>query len=334
MTLDLISLYIFLKKNERGHIRKIIWEITEVHLPNAVIDERSRPIKISNCTTLEILEMPSLSSASSDFGMNCVMLTKITLDNLFRASQNFLKECVSLKEVNLPNLETGSVNLCSGCISLETFIAPKLTKTGNYSLFKCYNLKQIDVGSLSETGTSFMKECNNITEVDLPELLNIKEGFMCNCRKLTSVSVPKVEKIKGNNILINCLSLCKIHFPNVREISSDSIFLGCLSLKEIKYDSLEVMEVYESHCKYIEKLIIISHNGIKKIGTPYSYNFENSEEFGCLINEKRLIRDKSIYDIKVEQDTKIDFHSISQPNLKQVVIHSNAVGRKTKAAIS
>lgn len=224
----------------------------------------------SGCSSLESINMPSVTYIDDSAFEDCVALTYVNTPELKYIGTNAFYCCESLAHIDLFNvLEIGDMPFYS-CTSLTTVNAPNLTYTGGSAFADCFYLKTVYMPRLDSLGEYAFVNCLNLTEVYLENVKVINlAAFQC-CTSLKYIKLACCHTLCGNtfegcsglqiveislvsteNLLekafLDCENLqtivlsCQAGGPNIEA----STFEGCTKLKTIYYTGTQ--ESWESY---------------------------------------------------------------------------------------
>ena len=153
--------------------------------------------------TIKISNLPNLKTIGDMFAFGCSELTSIiisNLPNLKTIGDMFASRCISLTKINitLPNLETIGENFMKAC-DLKTIklTLPALKTIGNRFVIMCDELKTIDLTlpKLETIGLFFAGDCSQLIEIKLNGLSSLKtigKGFAAGCPNLQTIILQDI----------------------------------------------------------------------------------------------------------------------------------------------
>lgn len=136
----------------------------------------------SGCTSLQSLDLPSLTTISGDSAfLNCTSLQSVDLPSLTTVSDGKLfQNCTSLQSVNLPSLTDIIKNdTFNGCTSLQSLNLPSLTTiSGSYTFNNCTSLKTINFQSLNNNfGNDTFNKCTKLIDIRIKQGTDFSINF-------------------------------------------------------------------------------------------------------------------------------------------------------------
>ena len=123
----------------------------------------------------------------------CTSLQSIDLPSITTINAYAFRNCTSLQSVNLPLLTSIGPYIFFECQSLQEVKLPSLTGIKEFTFSNCTSLQSLDFPSvITITGTSIFYGCTSLQEVNLPSLINIRgNGIFDNCTKLIRITIKQ-----------------------------------------------------------------------------------------------------------------------------------------------
>lgn len=143
-------------------------------------------LRITNCSTLTILNFPSLTSVEYDINLEDLNnLSTLSMPVLTTAKRFYVSTCATLASISLSNLTSLSGN-------------------GGLSLATLANLTSLNLPALSTAASIGIYKCSKITSVDFPALTSLTEYSLAITENdlLTSIGIANLSTITDTDSYI------------------------------------------------------------------------------------------------------------------------------------
>ena len=120
-----------------------------------------------SCKSLQIVNLPIISSIRSNVFVDCTSLINISLPECKIIGSYAFQKCSSLTSVDLPKCE----NIYEGAFN------------------SCYQISSVSLPNCTDVVSKAFQDCSSLTSVDLPNCERLLDAFN-RCSSLYSVSLP------------------------------------------------------------------------------------------------------------------------------------------------
>jgi uncharacterized repeat protein (TIGR02543 family) len=222
---------------------KIVGAENEVTLPTSLVKLNSTEFK--NCSSLEKVNMASVTTLGTYDFQNCTSLKEVTLKSTLTSLPNyFFDGCTNLttvksatsatatasgtdKVVTLPAVTSLGTYVFQNCKSLTSFAAAKLTTIGTYAFNGCTSLTKADISLVTSLGNYAFNGCSSLSEVKFKTTLTaIGSCAFQNCSSLTSVTLPTSLTTINSGAFFNA-GLTSVTIPAKVATIGSQAFEGC-----------------------------------------------------------------------------------------------------------
>ena len=246
----------------------------------------------SNCTKLETINLPKVTSASGDAFRGCYKVKSLKLP-LLKSYSNSLFGSSYTYDFTDAYIELGATSLTSVILSdVKLFNNIKLaniTSLADETFKNNKKIKSIDCQSVTSVGKSCFEACSNLASISMESLSSIGEyafydtvitsftnskittipqKAFYSCDSLTSISCSKATKVE-DNAFGYCLTLTSVSLPNVTTLGSYA-FSFCSALESIYLDNLTTLGY--SSFSYTSKLTTVSFPKVTSISADVFRN--------------------------------------------------------------
>lgn len=178
-----------------------------------------------NCTSLESVNIPKISSLAG---------------SLFRG-------CTALQTINGNSddeLEWDVKSISDYCFqeafaSAKNLIFPNVTTIG-IAAFRSAKIASLTAANTTSVGVSCFAESQSLVSLSLPQVQTIPNNICYQCKSLTSIDVSNATAI-GSTSFRGCSSLSGVSLPNVTSIGADAFYL-CSNLANIEMPKVKTVD--------------------------------------------------------------------------------------------
>lgn len=211
-----------------------------------------------NCTALERVSLPEITSVGASCFYGCTSLSTISLPKVTSFGNNAFKNCTSLTEVTgtlFPLLTSIGQNCFENCTAIENVSLQSLASIGNAAFKGCTSLTSVSLPAASSIGTNSFQGDIALVNISLPSATSASSFAFHNCSSLKNASFPIATSV-GGSCFMNCSNLESISLPLVTSIGTYA-FDGCTSLKTLSLPLVESIGVYAfNNCGSLTAVIL------------------------------------------------------------------------------
>ena len=153
----------------------------------------------ANCSQLQSIKFPSVSTVSNDAFNLCVKLENVELPNVTFLNYGAFSHCYRLEKIYLPSLVTLKRDVFNACVTLSQVDFPNAETTDIGTFAGCYGLQEIELPSLVTVGELTFNACQSLKVIVLPNVTSIgRSAFsdstagMIGCKWSMSLNPNKI----------------------------------------------------------------------------------------------------------------------------------------------
>lgn len=223
------------------------------------------------CTSLETLFIPNISSIGKYGLQGCYKLREVTLNGQVSIGDYAFQNCRSLKRLTgdykLKSVGSYAFDVCNSLESIE--LSDAVTSIGDYAFRYCYNLDGIKFPTnLTSIGKYAFAECQRFKSIELPDTVTSIGDYAFNkCYLLKSIELPANLTSIGTNVFDACYNLESIELPDSLKSIGVGDFNNCVSLTSVKLPA-NLTSIGNSafvNCQMLQTLVL--PDSVTSIGT-------------------------------------------------------------------
>lgn len=198
--------------------------ITSVNFPNVSIVMTSA---FHNADHLQYAYFDSVVKLSGSYTFNnCSSLQSVSMPILSSVGAYAFARCIALSYINFPSLRYMASGAFGNMTALETVDLPNMDapiKSGAFT--NCTSLKSINIPKATLVENDAFSACSSLSEVVLPKVKNIWSYAFCSCWSLGLASFDSLSSI-ASHAFQNCFNLLSLYLlgSSVAKLSTDAVF--------------------------------------------------------------------------------------------------------------
>lgn len=257
-----------------------------------------------NCTSLETVNLPEVTSIGSDSFNGCTSLTTINIPKAITTASNSFRntgivnftlplletvgyECfrdnTALETINLPSVKTISQYAFYNCKNLTSVAEMPLLETiGNGAFYNCKSLiGTINISNVISIGEWAFEECQELSNVILnSNTVSIGMGAFCHCYNLRSINTEGWEVV-GRRVMEDCGRVTELNLSNLKRIETNNNnegqhFRGMTALTTVT--SLENLEYVKGNDVFYNCVNLVTAPISNKLTSVPAYFFQNCKK--------------------------------------------------------
>ncbi len=214
------------------------------------------------CTSLESIDMNSITSIGRSAFSNCESLKSVAMNNVTSLEEVAFCGCESLESIELPNVTSIGSSAFLVCKSLKSAAINNVHNIGEFAFYYCKSLESIEINNVSTIARCLFYECTSLKIVEMRNASTIEEDAFAGCNSLKTIEMNNVTSIEMS-AFCNCRSLESIEMKNATSIGPLA-FYNCSSLESIELEHANY--VYEEAFELCSSLKTVKLNNVTAIG--------------------------------------------------------------------